>query len=406
MVQLVMALNAGSSSVKFSVCRAGEGVRAQAVGPVETVLAGQVERIGIAPRLSLHDGAGTVLAERRWAEADVPFATLLAEILAQLDRTLGGQAITALGHRVVHGGPDHAAPQRVTPELIAALEALTPLAPLHMPHNLAPMRAMAALRPDLPQVACFDTAFHHDLPLCARRFALPQCYEADGIRRYGFHGLSYDYVARYLRHALPHLAQGRVVVAHLGSGASLCALSGGRSMDTTMGFSPLDGLIMGTRCGALDPAIVLYLQEHYGLGIEAIRTLLYQKSGLLALSGGLSSDMHVLLGDPSPLAAQAVEQFVYRLAQDAAAMVSALGGVDGFVFTAGIGEHEPPIRARLAQSLAWLGMRIDAGANARNSGLISTADSAMEVHVLPTDEDAMIVLHTTELLSAQGGPAA
>ncbi|MFT9015742.1 MAG: acetate/propionate family kinase [Acetobacter sp.] len=399
MADLVMALNAGSSSVKFSVCRVGAGARAQVIGPVETVLAGQVERIGVAPHLSLHDGARTLLAERAWEQADVPFAVLLREIFASVDHALGGQAVTALGHRVVHGGPDHAAPQRVTPDLIAALDALTPLAPLHMPHNLAPMRAVADLWPDLPQVACFDTAFHHDLPPCARRFALPRQYEADGVRRYGFHGLSYDYVARYLRHALPHLAGGRVVVAHLGNGASLCALSDGRSMDTTMGFSPLDGLVMGTRCGALDPAVVLYLQEHYRLGPEEVRTLLYRQSGLLALSGGLSSDMHVLLGSSSPLAVQAVEQFIYRLAQDAAAMVSALGGVDGFVFTAGIGEHEPFVRARLAHSLSWLGMRIDEDANRRNDGCISTADSAMAVHVLPTDEDAMIVLHTTELLS-------
>ncbi|MBV1836204.1 acetate/propionate family kinase [Acetobacter estunensis] len=392
MPRIVLALNAGSSSLKFSATTVGEE------GQSSLLLKGEIEDIGSAPHFVLKDAQGTVLAERRWTDSETPMQPLLEEVAARVREHLTGDELTAIGHRVVHGGPDHMAPERVTPALIASLEKLTPIAPLHIPHNLALIRSMMKLCPDVPQVACFDTAFHRTMPAVARRFALPTVYEAAGVRRYGFHGLSYEYIARKLETVAPHLAKGQVIVAHLGNGASLCALQAGQSLDTTMGFSPLDGLVMGTRCGALDPAIVLYLENQFGLSVDAVRHLLYRESGLLALSGGVANDMRTLLASAEPKAHEAVEIFVHVLARQAGGLIASLQGLDGFVFTAGIGEHASEIRAMVCGKLAWLGVKIDPQANLRHADVISTPDSAVEVRVIPTDEDAMIVRHTLAVL--------
>jgi acetate kinase len=265
-----------------------------------------------------------------------------------------------------------------------------------MPHNLAAVRAIASVRPNLPQIACFDTGFHHDLPKVASRFALPRRYAAAGVRRYGFHGLSYEYIAQRLRSVAPGLAAGRVIAAHLGSGASLCAMAAGRSVDTTMGFSVLDGLVMGTRCGTIDPGVILYLQQHDGLSAPQIADLLYHKSGLLGISG-ISDDMRVLLAHTSPEAREAVDLFVYRIAQQAAGLVSALGGLDGLVFTAGVGEHAPEIRAMVCARLAWLGVAVDAAANARGDAVISPPGCAVQVRVIAAGEEEMIATHTRDV---------
>jgi acetate kinase len=384
----ILTLNAGSSSLKFALYD-GDSLAATARG--------EIENLGEAPHLLARDASGTVLAEQRWpAGLADPFTTALEALMAFADTHLGGDGLGAVGHRIVHGGADHVAPERVTPTLIAALVALTPLDPLHMPHNLAPIRAVTAARPALPQVACFDTAFHHDMPLVAQRIALPRAITQAGVRRYGFHGLSYEYIASCLPALSPRLAAGRVIVAHLGSGASLCALQAGRSIDTTTGFSALDGLMMATRCGSLDPGVILYLGQ-LGYSFPMIEDMLYRRSGLLGVSG-ISGDVRVLLGSDAPLAQAALELFSYRMAAHAGALASALGGLDGLVFTAGIGEHAAPVRQALCDRLAWLGVGLDPAANAAGAGLISTADSRVEIRVIPTDEEAMIARHTRAIL--------
>jgi acetate kinase len=308
------------------------------------------------------------------------------------DAHLGRDGLAAVGHRVVHGGANHIAPEMITPALVALLETLTPLDPLHMPDNLAPMRAVTAARPQLAQVACFDTAFHHTMPPVAARFALPRALEAKGVRRYGFHGLSYEYISSCLKKQSPALARGRVIAAHLGSGASLCALNDGSSIATTTGFSALDGLVMATRCGSLDPGVILYLGR-LGHSFADVEDLLYRRSGLLGVSG-ISGDVRVLLASRDPNARDAIELFTYRIALEAGAMTSALGGLDGLVFTAGIGEHAPAIRAAVCGRLSWLGLRIDDAANAASAVRISTPDSKVEVCVIATDEELMIARHT------------
>jgi acetate kinase len=269
---------------------------------------------------------------------------------------------------------------------------------LHEPHNLAPIRAILAARPNLPQVACFDTAFHHTMPFVATRFALPREYEAMGIRRYGFHGLSYEYISLRLREIAPALAKGRVIAAHLGNGASLCAMRDGRSQDTTMSFTALDGLMMGTRCGALDPGVILYLEQERGLTARQIEELLYKRSGLLGVSGGISSDMRSLLISDDPRAAEAIELFVFRIIRGIGALTSSLGGLEGIIFTAGIGEHAPEIRARVCAGLGWVGTALDEKANAQDAEVISAAHSRIEVRVIPTDEEAMIARHTWDMI--------
>jgi len=311
---------------------------------------------------------------------------------------LEGREVIAIGHRVVHGGTRFVAPRLVDAQLLASLEELNPLAPLHQPHNLAAIRAIAAISPGLPQVACFDTAFHHDKPEVAIRFALPRALHDQGIRRYGFHGLSYEWIARRLREIDAPLAGGRVIAAHLGNGASLCAMRDGKSIDTTMGFTALDGLMMGTRCGALDPGVVLHLQTHLGMSAGEVEALLYRQSGLLGVSG-ISSDMRVLSADGSDAAREAVDLFVWRAAREFGALAASLEGVDGIVFTAGIGENHAQIRALICRRLEWLGIAIDEQANAANAETISAFESRVKVLVIPTDEERMIADHTLNVVN-------
>jgi acetate kinase len=391
MTNAVLALNAGSSSLKAAL------FAVEADGGLRPVLRAGIEEVGTAPHLKARDASGTPVAERRWTGAEPSYEALLGTLLDVLERHGGAGRLAAAGHRVVHGGPNRDRPARVTEALLAELEQLTPLAPLHQPHSLAPIRAVAGLRPGLPQVACFDTAFHHGMPPVAARFALPREYEASGVRRYGFHGLSYEFIARRLRELAPGLARGRVIVAHLGNGASLCAMRDGRSVDTTMGFTALDGLVMGTRCGALDPGVILYLQQVRGLTPGQVEDLLYRRSGLLGVSG-ISGDMRALLASQEARAREAVELFVYRLAAEVAALASALGGLDGLVFTAGVGENAAEVRGAACARLAWLGTALDPAANAGGAGRISAPGSRVEVWVVPTDEEAMIARHTLAML--------
>lgn len=394
MPEAVLTLNAGSSSIKFSL------FEIDACSGLRLTTHGEVENIESAPHFIAKEPSGATLADLGWPKTDQPYETLLKRVLEWIEAHLGHNRLVGVGHRVVHGGPDHYLPARVTKELLVALDRLTPLALLHQPHNLAAIRAIAAVRPYLPQIACFDTAFHHDMALVAARFALPREYENAGIRRYGFHGLSYEYIADQLRKTAPELASGRVIVAHLGNGASLCAMRDGRSVDTTMGFTVLDGLVMGTRCGALDPGVILYLEQQRGLSPQAVENLLYRHSGLLGVSGGISSDMRTLLASKDVRAKEAIELFVFRIAREIGALATSLEGLDGLVFTAGIGANAPEIRARTCDRLAWLGLQLDANANAYNTPLISTAESKVEIRVIQTDEEIMIARHVLEVLQS------
>ena len=337
--------------------------------------------------------------EKHWPEhAPETHEELIGEVLDWVEHHLGDDELIGAGHRIVHGGPNYTAPTKLDEAVFADLTKLDPLAPLHEPHNLSAIRAVFTLRPDLPQVACFDTAFHHTMPEVATRVAIPRALWAEGLRRYGFHGLSYEYIAEQLRKVAPRLAKGRVIVAHLGNGASLCALKNGVSIESTMGFTALEGLIMGTRCGSIDPGVLLYLGQEHGMDANAITDLLYKKSGLLGVSG-VSPDVRTLLASPAPEAAEALEMFTYSIAKHAGALISVLGGLDGIVFTAGIGEHAAPVRAAVCKRLAWTGLELNAQANAANERAISTPSSAVEVHVIPTDEELMIARHTLALIS-------
>ena len=384
----ILVLNAGSSSLKFALFDAGAEL-------IQTVW-GEIETLDAIPYMHARDESDASLTERRWL-TDEPkdFDSVLTTLLKFIDDQLRGAKLIAVGHRVVHGGAEHVAPEIVTKDLLAKLEALTPLDPLHLPHNIAPIRAIAAARPGLPQVACFDTAFHHTMPAEASHFALPRALTAAGVRRYGFHGLSYEFIVRRLRATAPTLARGKVIAAHLGAGASLCALQSCVSVATTMGFSVLDGLVMATRCGTLDPGVILYLARQ-GKSFAEIEDVLYRQSGLLGISG-LSGDMRVLIASDDPRAREAIDLFTYRVATDVGGFVSALGGLDGLVFTAGIGERAPTIRAEICNRLAWLGLRLDPTANNANASRISSPDSKVEVHVIATDEEATIARHTQDL---------
>ncbi|WP_419727837.1 acetate/propionate family kinase [Lichenicola sp.] len=400
MTSSILVLNAGSSSLKFGLFRALGGSGAG----VEATAHGAVDDLEETPHFRAFDQDGSVLADRTWPPGQRDgFDTILAALLAFADAHLGQDGLAAVGHRIVHGGAAHVGPVLVTPPVMAELEALIPLDPLHLPHNLAPIHALAAARPDLPQVACFDTAFHHTLPPVARRFGLPLALEAAGVRRYGFHGLSYEYIAGELARQRPDLAHGRVIVAHLGSGASLCALADGRSIATTMGLTPLDGLVMATRCGSLDPGVLLYLGRQ-GHSFADIEDMLYHRSGLLGVSG-ISADIRDLLASDDKRAQDAIELFTYRIATEIGGLVSALGGLDGLVFTAGIGEHAPAVRAAVCARLAWLGIRLDDAANFAGAALISLPGSAVEVRVMATGEEAMIARHTLTTLG-RGRPVA
>ena len=392
MPNALLTLNAGSSSIKFALFEI-DGRKT----PI-AIARGEIESVNQHPRFLVRDAEANTLVDRKW-HGDADFDELLQVTIGWAEERLAGQRLVAVGHRIVHGGRDHVEPELVNSKLMKDLEGLMPLAPLHQPHTLAPIRAVERLRGDLPQVVCFDTAFHDTMPDVAKRFALPREYEEAGIRRYGFHGLSYEYIASRLAENAPALAGGRVVVAHLGNGASLCALQAGRSVDTTMGFTALDGLVMGTRCGALDPGVVLYLLGGRGMTQDEVQDLLYRRSGLLGVSGGIASDMRTLTTSSDPRAREAVDLFVFRAAKETAALASSLGGIDGLVFTAGIGEHSAEIRAAVIKRLEWLGARLDADANQVGRTIISMPDSAFEIRVIPTDEESVIARHTLDTVS-------
>ncbi len=377
----ILTLNAGSSSLKFALFCEGE----------QAMLSGAIEGLGEAPHLTL--AAFPARRPDPPALAGRSYAELLEILLRWLGEQLGDDAIHAVGHRIVHGGRCFAEPIRIDEAILAEMDGLVPLAPLHQPHNLAAIRAVAKAQPALPQVGCFDTAFHRTMPAVATRLALPRALGDAELHRYGFHGLSYEYIAGRLRVVAPALAEGRVIVAHLGSGASLCAMRRGRSVETTMGFSTLDGLVMGTRPGSLDAGAVLYLLQARGMTAEAVADLLYHQSGLLGVSG-ISGDMRALTASTRPEAREAIALFAYRIAGEIGRLVAALGGLDGLVFTAGIGAHDPDLRATVCGQLAWLGVAMDPLANAGGPGRISGGASAVEVWAMPTDEEAMIARHT------------
>lgn len=392
MSNAILVLNAGSSSIKFSLfLEQGE--------TLNLFLGGQIEGLNTAPHFIARDDAGAVLNERHWPPGEaIGHEEAVTYLAGFLRESLGQHQLAAVGHRVVHGGSEYAAPVRLTPAILNALERFIPLAPLHQPHNLAPIRALLARRPELPQVACFDTAFHRTQPEVAQAFALPPEITDRGVRRYGFHGISYEYIASILPQYDPRAAQGRTVVLHLGNGASMCALAAGKSITSTMGFTAVDGLPMGTRCGNLDPGVILYLVDELKMDARAIEKLIYQQSGLLGLSG-ISSDMRTLLASTDPKAQLAVEVFVYRISRELGALSAALCGLDAIVFTAGIGEHAAPVRERVCQSAAWLGVEFDAAANVASEPRISTAASRVSVWVIPTNEELMIARHTQRLLN-------
>jgi acetate kinase len=386
-----LVLNAGSSSLKFCVYRRPDAERWRLEAR------GQIEGIGTAPRLSARGETGARLADEPLDASVSDGPRALESLAAWLRQHYGGSRVLGVGHRVVHGGPRFAGPVVVTPAVMEELRALVPLAPLHQPHNLAAIEAVRERLPGVPQVACFDTAFHRGQPAVAEVVALPADIRGAGVQRYGFHGLSYEYIASMLPEVAPEIAGGRVVVAHLGSGASLCALRNGKSVDSTFGFTALDGLCMGTRPGALDPGIVLHLFQGLGLGAKEVEALLYKKSGLLGLSG-ISNDMRDLLDRGEPAARLAVDYFVYRAAKEIGALAAVLGGIDGLVFTAGIGENSAEIRRRIGESCAWLGLELDADLNAKKGPRLSRPGSRVSAWVIPTNEELMIARHTGLLL--------
>jgi acetate kinase len=389
-MEAILVVNAGSSSLKFQVFALRD------VG-LERRVRGQIDGIGIRPRLRAADGSGATLVERSYPPAEVrDLPSAIAETSTWL-HTLEGLELRAIGHRVVHGGPEFDHPMRIDEAILERLARYQTLAPLHQPNNLAPIRLAMTIDPEVPQVACFDTAFHRGHAAHTDCYALPRALYDEGIRRYGFHGLSYEYIAQRLPEIAPEIAGGRVVVAHLGSGASMCALLSGRSVESTMGFTALDGLPMGTRPGQLDPGVVLHLLEEKGMTATEVTRLLYNGSGLKGLSG-VSNDMRDLLASDDAGAAFAIDHFVHRCALHAGSLAAALGGLDGFVFTAGIGEHAAPIRARVAERLAWLGAELDAAANDAGATRISTAESRIALLVVPTDEELMIARHTLALI--------
>jgi len=394
MAQTIAVLNAGSSSVKFALFGAGAGPE------LERIATGAIDGIGTAPHFRAQDAQGATLAERRWAQdACRSYEALLSHLMSWIEGRLEEGALWAAGHRVVFGGEAHRTPVRIGTPVLRQLEALVPMMPLHLPHNLAPIRHLLDTYPTLPQVACFDTGFHQTVPRVARLFALPRALTESGLVRYGFHGLSYEYISGRLPQYDARAAQGRTIVAHLGSGASLCAMRGGRSVETTMGVSALDGLMMGTRPGWIDPGVLLYLMAERGMDQRRLETLLYHECGLLGVSG-ISSDMRELLASADSAAAEAVELFCYRVVCAIGSLSAALGGVDALVFTGGIGEHAAEVRGRICNALAWLGVALDPAANAAHGPRISTRDSAISAWVIPTDEDWMIAQHTRALVAS------
>ena len=387
----ILVLNAGSSSLKF-------GLYEGASKPPAVRLRGQISSLSQRPQFKVRDDQGRSLCERRLEQnSGLSQAAALDYVLDWLAESAGAQTITAVGHRVVHGGMAHAEPVLLSPSLMAELRELVPLAPLHQPHNLAAIERIAERHPALPQVASFDTAFHRSNSEVVQRYALPEALHQAGVRRYGFHGLSYAYIAGVLKDHDRRAAEGRTIVLHLGSGASLCALKGGVSVASSMGFSALDGLPMASRCGALDPGVILYLLQERGMSADQVQDLLYQQSGLLGLSG-ISGDLQRLSESPSAQARLAIDVFVNRIVREIGSLAAALGGLDALVFTAGIGEHSALVRAGVCEGLAWLGMRLDPGANAVHAALISASDSQLLALVIATDEESVIAADAARVL--------
>jgi acetate kinase len=392
MPDAILTINAGSSSIKFALFANSGSIPAEPEG------VGQIDGINARPHLKAKNAAGRVLDD-----CDLPITgsaqhrAALAFLVDWLNRHDDGRTIIGVGHRVVHGAEKFSRPLRVDAATVETLRGFVPLAPLHQPHNIAGIEAMTAALPGVPQVACFDTAFHRSQPEIAQRFALPRAITETGVRRYGFHGLSYEYIADVLPQHLGTRANGRVIVAHLGNGASMCAMKERRSVATTMGFTALDGLMMGTRAGNLDPGVLLYLMDYRGMDAKALEQLLYKESGLLGVSG-ISQDMRELLASGRPEAREAVDLFCYRIVREIGSLAAALGGLDALVFTGGIGEHAAPVRAQVCHALGWLGVGIDDAANAADARRIATADSSVHVLVLPTNEEWMIARHTAALV--------
>ncbi len=391
MANAIAVVNAGSSSIKYSLfLNRGRDL--------ELEVRGQVEGIYTAPHFVAKRRDGATSSEKTWAEGTkLGHDGALDYLVAFLRSELAGDHLIGVGHRVVHGGIDYSGPALVNADVVAALEKLVPLAPLHQPHNLAPMRRLLDRAPELPQVACFDTSFHRTNPELAQRFALPEELHEAGVRRYGFHGLSYEYITSVLPEFDSKTTSGKTVVLHLGNGASMCAIDAGRSVASTMGFTALDGLPMGTRSGSLDPAVILYLLDHLGMDARAIEKLLYDQSGLLGVSG-ISSDMRELLSSNDPHAKLAIDLYCYRIGRELGSLAAALGGLDAIVFTAGIGENSPAIRERVCRNSAWLGVELDASANAAGGRRISTLRSRVSAWCIPTNEELMIARHTQRLL--------
>ena len=389
----ILVINAGSSSSKFSVYINRQN------GDLDLTCKGQIEGIGVDPTFVAKAPDGTILGEHRW-HAHVDRTNLLSYLLGWIELHLGSAELKAAGHRVVHGGRHYSAPALVNELVLEVLENLVPLAPMHQPHNLAPIRSMAKLHPGLPQIACFDTAFHRSNGFLATAFALPRWLLDEGVQRYGFHGLSYEFIAYRMRQIAPGPAAGKVVVCHLGSGASMCAIDNGRSVASTMGFTALDGLPMGTRTGQLDAGVLLYLLQEKHMSADEIQRLLYHQSGLLGMSG-ISNDMRLLMSSGDPHAKEAVDFFIYRIGRELGSLAAAMGGLDAVVFTAGIGEHSAELRARVLRENAWLGLAVDNDANTRGEGCISPAGAVCSAWVIPTDEELMIAMHTRDVLKAR-----
>jgi acetate kinase len=385
----IVVLNAGSSSIKFCTFRRNGGV-------LERELRGQISGLGTEPHLAVKRGTN-VVTDRTLGDQPLRHEAALSLLLDFLTRELGGAHIAGVGHRVVHGGLEFMAPTRVDARVIERLEKYVPLAPLHQPHNLAAIRLLLERLPGVPEIACFDTAFHRTIPEVAQLFALPPRFAEAGVRRYGFHGLSYEYVASVLPALDGRAAQGRAVVFHLGNGASMCAMQGGRSVATTMGFTAVEGLPMGTRSGSIDPGVLLFLMDELRMGVRDVERLLYHESGLLGMSG-LSSDMRELLASDAAAARVAVDVFVYRARRELGSLAAALGGLDAIVFTGGIGENQPEVRRRICTDAAWLGVQLDELANMRGERCISAPVSRVAAYVLPTDEELMIARHVAKVL--------
>ena len=394
MAEALLILNAGSSSIKFAL------FPKEKVIPAQPVMSGQIDGIGAKPHLKARNAHGTVLDDTDLSlsgPAEQQHKAAMAFLVDWLQTHEAGWRIVGVGHRVVHGGERFSAPIRLDDHSIEALRQFIPLAPLHQPHNLAGVDALRAALPDVPQTACFDTAFHRSQPAVAQLFALPRKYTAEGVRRYGFHGSSYEYIADVLPQHLGARADGRIIVAHLGNGASMCAMANRKSVASTMGFTAVEGLMMGTRTGALDPGVLLYLMDYHQLDAKALTKLLYKESGLLGVSG-ISQDMRELLASDQPEAKEAVDLFCYRIVREIGSLAAALGGLDALVFTGGIGEHAAAIRAQVCAELGWLGVDFDASANEQKASRISAPGSRTDVLVIPTNEEWMIARHAAELI--------